>query len=455
MRRTIAIVTTALTAFAPQGASAAPTADISTKNIGTVRLSAKALTPNASAANRGVARAGKPITVKLKTRRVNKITVTAQAVSCKTARMTVKITGKRVINRQLTAKAMRTSTRRSLDVRPGTHRLQISASGRGCGVKVKMVTVQQADGRRIPLGVAVSLPNLMNDAKLRALVQRHADIITPENEMKWGVLEREYGTYEWAGADMLVQWARAIGAKIHGHALIYDQQLPGWLTAPELDEWWTPERVSQEMRRHITAVMGRYKGTIRRWDVVNEAVEPDGSLTPSLFLRKLGPHYIEQAYRIAHEADPKALLFYNDLGIEGDSPHTRAVYRIVKNLKRRGVPIHGVGFQSHLVAKPGHHPTYEDLRNTLQKFADLGLRVEISELDVDVRGANRNQQAEVYRLVARACAAVKRCTRFGIWGLTDRYTWLAKGANPLPFDFNFRPKPAWTALRQELYGPGR
>jgi endo-1,4-beta-xylanase len=193
--------------------------------------------------------------------------------------------------------------------------------------------------------------------------------------------------------------------------------------------------------------MGHYKGKIHSWDVVNEAFQDgsSGARRSSPFQDKLGNGFIEEAFRTARAADPAAKLCYNDYNTDGINAKSNAVYNMVKDFKARGVPIDCVGFQSHFNSAS---PVPSDYQANLQRFADLGVEVQITELDIEGSGTS---QATSYGNVVKACLAVTRCTGITVWGITDKYSWRASGT-PLLFDSNYNKKPAYTAVLSALGG---
>jgi endo-1,4-beta-xylanase len=217
------------------------------------------------------------------------------------------------------------------------------------------------------------------------------------------------------------------------------------------------EQALANMKAHIDAVAGHFKGKVIGWDVVNEAIGPDGRYTRNVWFEALGEQYVERAFRAAHDADPSARLFYNDNGIElPDHPHTVAVRNMVRDLRRRGVPIHGVGIQNHVSTE--HHANQEQLSRTIRGFTDLGLKVAITEMDVGLdspgtRARNLERQRRVYRASARACRLNPGCTSFSTWGVGDRVSWLGPRAAGLLFDRGYRPKPAYNAVSRSLGSP--
>ncbi|WP_171117515.1 MULTISPECIES: endo-1,4-beta-xylanase [Streptomyces] len=283
---------------------------------------------------------------------------------------------------------------------------------------------------------------------------REFNSLTPGNAMKWESVEPSRGTYNWAEADRIVDFAEAHGQQVRGHTLVWHSQNPGWLTGGS----WTPAQFSAIVQDHITTEVGRYQGRVDAWDVVNEPFNEDGTYRQSLFYNHLGPDYIAQALTWARAADPTAELYINDYNVEGVNAKSTALYNLVKSLKERGVPIDGVGLQAHFIL--GQVPS--TLQQNIQRFADLGVDVAITELDIRMQvpatDAKLAQQAADYKAVMNACVAVARCTGVTVWGFTDSDSWIPDffegyGA-ATPYDENFAPKPAYYAIAQSLGGTG-
>jgi endo-1,4-beta-xylanase len=290
-------------------------------------------------------------------------------------------------------------------------------------------------------GVAVRTDRLGDRGYAAALTAYGS--VTPENELKWEVSEPDKGRYDFEAADRIVDFARQHGMAVRGHTLVWHLQNPGWL-----DDLGAGE-LRAALGDHIRTLMRRYAGRIGEWDVVNEAVADSGGLRRSLWLDKLGPGYIALAFRIAHEADPGAKLFYNDYGAEGESTKADAVYRLVAQLKRKGVPIDGIGLQAHVDTKPP--PGYEA---NIARFAKLGLRVELTEMDVRTKtddAATRRAQADQYARLVDGC---RPCARFTVWGLDDDDSWVPDAypgfGHATLLDGDLLPKPAFDAFRAAL-----
>ncbi|MEU6626218.1 non-reducing end alpha-L-arabinofuranosidase family hydrolase [Streptomyces litmocidini] len=285
-------------------------------------------------------------------------------------------------------------------------------------------------------GTAVAAGRL-GDPAYAAISDREFNMITPENEMKWDAIEPSRGNFDFGPADRIVDHARAHGQRLRGHTTVWHSQLPSWVGSIR-----DAKTLRSVMNNHITTEMTHYKGKIYAWDVVNEAFADGGSgrLRGSVFQTVLGDGFVEEAFRTARAADSSAKLCYNDYNIENWSDaKTQGVYRMVKDFTSRGVPIDCVGFQSHFGA--GGPPA--SFRTTLAGFAALGVDVQITELDI------AQASPAHYANAVGACLAVARCTGITVWGVRDSDSWRS-GENPLLFDGNGKPKPAYTAVMNTL-----
>jgi endo-1,4-beta-xylanase len=277
-------------------------------------------------------------------------------------------------------------------------------------------------------------------------------MLTPENAMKFGPLHPDPDRYNFADADAIIAFAKANAMQVRAHTLVWHEDLPRWLTERNV----TREDLMANLRQHILTVVGRYRGRVVAWDVVNEAMADSGSLRDTIWLRGIGPDYIDLAFRWAHEADPQARLFYNDYGGEGLGRKSDAIYGLVRNLQTRGVPIHGVGLQTHIRLESS--PALRDVAANMNRLAALKLEVHITEMDVRIEGPVTEEalaaQARIYRDMLGVCLSAKNCKAFVLWGFTDRHSWIPQffpqwGA-ALIFDESYRPKPAYTALMDAL-----
>lgn len=289
-------------------------------------------------------------------------------------------------------------------------------------------------------GTAVAAGHL-GEAQYAAALDSEFTAVTPENEMKWDAVEASRGSFTYGQADQIVSHAKAKGMKVRGHTLVWYSQLPSWVSGLDATN------LRSAMNNHITQVMTHYKGQIYAWDVANEAFQDgsSGARRSSPFQDKLGNGYMEEAFRTARAADPAAKLCYNDYNTDGQNAKSNAVYAMVKDFKQRGVPIDCVGFQSHFNSAS---PVPADYQANLQRFADLGVDVQITELDIEGSGTS---QATSYANVVKACLAVTRCTGITVWGITDKYSWRSSGT-PLLFDGSYATKPAYASVLTALGG---
>jgi endo-1,4-beta-xylanase len=309
-----------------------------------------------------------------------------------------------------------------------------SASASEAGSANTLATAARASGRYF--GTAIYGPAL-NNPEYTAIAAREFDWVTPENELKIDVTEPSRNQFSFAPADRIHAWATGNGQRVHGHTLVWHSAEPAWLYS------LTGAALRQAMVGHITGVMSHYRGRIASWDVVNEAFVETGGRRASNFQRT-GDDWIEVAYAAARAADPSARLCYSDYSIETwSAPKTQGVYAMVKDFKARGVPLDCVSFQGHFGR---YNPIPSDLRTTLERFAELGVDVSFSQLDID--GAS----PEEYTAVVRACLTVPRCLGITVWGVRDRDSWRSSNS-PLLFDNNGAPKPAYHAVLRALTEP--
>jgi endo-1,4-beta-xylanase len=321
--------------------------------------------------------------------------------------------------------------------------------------------------RHLRVGTAVGLPQLFDDQPYAGAVAREFDSVTPENAMKWESVEPQRGVDTFGPADSIVAFAQAHDQLVRGHTLVWHNQLPSWLTNGVTSGDISPAELRDILRQHILAEAGHFKGQLYAWDVVNEAVNDDdaGSLRNTIWLQNLGPGYIADALRWAHEADPHAKLYLNDYNIEWIGPKSDRYYELAKELLAAGVPLDGIGIQGHLDIQYGFPDT---LAANIKRFTDLGLEVSITELDVRIftTGVTPEEfatelakQADYYRQVFDACLTQRHCVGVTVWGFSDKYSWVpgfftGEGAACL-FDEAFHPKPAYNAVLAELRDQGR
>ncbi|KAK3708756.1 hypothetical protein LTR37_011277 [Vermiconidia calcicola] len=318
----------------------------------------------------------------------------------------------------------------------------------GSGLAKAMV----ARGRSF-IGTAVTLRD-PPDNKEAAIYSNKADFnsITPENAQKWESIEPQRNQFTFADADRHVDFAVDNGLQIHCHNLVWHSQLPDWVTNGNFDN----ATLISIMKNHITKLAGRYKGKCTRWDVVNEALNEDGTYRESVFYNTTGEAYLPLAFKFASEVDPNAQLYYNDYNLESGGAKAKGAQRIVQLIQSYGVKINGVGLQAHLSSEvtptsPSPAPDQATLENTLRMYTSQGVDVAYTEIDVRMNTpptpAKLKKQADVYETVARSCLAVKRCVGMTTWGVSDKYSWIpetfeGEGA-ALMWNKKYKKKPAY------------
>ena len=320
---------------------------------------------------------------------------------------------------------------------------------------------QTASSRNLLVGTAVAIVPLRTDPLYAALLRQQANILVAENAMKFGLIHPERHRYFFDDADFLMQFAQTNGMQLRGHNFVWHRQLPAWFDAEA-----TPQNAASLLVEHIEIVGGRYAGRIQSWDVVNEAIDIQsklqGSFRDTPWYRLLGPRYLDLAFQTARRVDPKALLCYNEYGIEEESPEAAtkrtAVLDLLRGMQQRDVPLDAVGIQSHLTAGPGHNYG-AGLQQFLRELRAMGLRVMLTEMDVNDRELppalpQRDRAvADVYAQYLSLTLADPNVIALLTWGLSDGGTWLnheqgrtdQQPARPLPFDSEFRPKEAYVA----------
>ncbi|HTN24959.1 MAG TPA: endo-1,4-beta-xylanase [Solirubrobacteraceae bacterium] len=299
------------------------------------------------------------------------------------------------------------------------------------------------------VGTAVRADVLQRNRAYRQLVTAQFSSVTPENEMKWDAVEPSQGDFKFGPADEIVDRAREAGEKVRGHTLVWHAQIPDWVRK------LSPDDLRAALHEHIRREMTHFSADVGVWDVVNEPITDDGGLRQSVWQRRLGPGFIADAFRTAHDADPNAKLYLNEIGAEGVNPKSNRLYEVVRDLKAQGVPIDGVGFQTH--ANLNGLPA--DMVDNMRRFKALGLDIAITEADVALKlppsAADLDAQARIYTQIVDNCRAVD-CRSLTFWGFTDGRSWISEtqagmGAATL-LDESLRPKPAFFAVQKALGG---
>jgi endo-1,4-beta-xylanase len=321
-----------------------------------------------------------------------------------------------------------------------------------------------------PIGVAVSPQALKTDAAQMILQQFGS--MTAENAMKMGPIHPKENEYNWANADSIVAFAQRNKLKLRGHTLCWHNQAGNWIFKDDAGNPVTKEVLLKRLKDHITMVVTRYKGKIYAWDVVNEAISdsPDEYLRNSDWFKICGEEFIAKAFQYAHEADPNALLFYNDYN-ETNPVKREKIFKLVKSLMDASVPIHGLGMQGHWAIT---EPTRQNLDSALQRYSQLSVTLQITELDVSVYPKEHNarekkstdydtrftpeleaKQTEAYRMYFEMFRKYrKNISGVTFWNISDRSSWLdnfpVRGRKdyPLLFDQNLKLKKAFQAVVQ-------
>ncbi len=316
-----------------------------------------------------------------------------------------------------------------------------------------------------------------SDMRGAEIVKTHFNTITPENVLKWALVHPQPGKYDFTASDRFVEFGEKHGMFVVGHTLVWHNQTPRWVFQDDKGNAVDRETLLNRLREHIFTVVGRYKGRIKGWDVVNEALNQDGTMRQSPWMKIIGEDYLAKAFQFAREADPSAELYYNDYDLELPAKRKGAV-ELMKKLKAGGVPIEAIGLQNHDLLD---WPSTADEDATIDAFAKLGLKVNITELDVDVlprttkpgadyavditptpqlnpytqslpdsvQSALARRYAELFRIYLKHRDAIDRVT---FWGVADGDSWLnnwpIKGRTnyPLLFDRSGQPKMAFYEL---------
>jgi len=310
------------------------------------------------------------------------------------------------------------------------------------------------------------------------LVEEHFNAITPENITKWSLIYPKPGEYNFEPADRFVEFGEKNGMHMVGHTLVWHSQVPDWVFKDEEGNFLDREALLERMRDHIHTVVGRYKGRFHAWDVVNEALNDDGTLRETHWYNIIGKDYLVKAFQYAHEADPDAELLYNDYSLENPAKREGAV-RLIQYLQENGAPVTGIGTQGHWHIPS---PSLEEIEKTITDFAALGIDVMVTELDIDVLPAAWNYSGadismvagmedgldpyteglpddvqqeladryrEIFELFLKHRDVI---TRVSFWGVTDGDNWKnnfpvrGRTNHPLLFDRDWQPKPAYYSV---------
>jgi len=323
-----------------------------------------------------------------------------------------------------------------------------------------------ADRAGVLIGAAVR-PSQLSEIAYASTLAREFNMVEPEDALKWRALRPDEDTYDFRAADEIMRFAQAHGMKVRGHCLVWGRDNPEWL----LRGRFPASRLSELLHDHISRVVKHYAGKVFAWDVINEALDEHGKVRDSIWynqpgigLSEQGTAYIERVFRWAHEADPQALLFYNEAEGEAINSKSDAIYAMLKDFKQRRVPVDGVGLQLHI-------PTLDmdtgavsaAISANIARLTALGLQVHITELDISLPVASDgsawpqdlSRQSDFYRAIVRSCLSNTGCTAIQTWGFTDRYSWIGSHSHgsrgqALLFDRQYNAKPAYAAVLEEL-----
>ena len=363
----------------------------------------------------------------------------------------------------------------------GSFLILFSTCFAGCKVYSEVV-LKKALNKKFLIGVAMNTPQIIGQDLLSdKLIVKHFNSVVAENCMKSEIIQPIEGEFDFFLADQFVSFGEKHRMVIIGHTLIWHSQAPKWFFVDDKGNQVSREVLIERMKKHITTVVNRYKGRVRGWDVVNEAINDDGSWRESPFYKIIGKEYVKLAFQFAHEADPKAELYYNDFSMAKEGRRT-GVVKMIKELQAEGVHVAAIGMQGHFTMD---YPSLDEEEKSIVTFSELGTKVMITELDLTiihfptkVVGADvgmkfaydpvlnpypkgmpdsvatkwNKRLGDFFKLFIKHSDVISRVT---VWGLTDNQTWRndwpIKGRSdyPLLFDRNFNPKPIVEAIIKE------
>lgn len=315
-----------------------------------------------------------------------------------------------------------------------------------------------AQKRNLKIGCAVAT-HLLDDPEYARILGAEFNLIEPENDLKFGPVHPEKDQYNFAPVERQIAFAQSHNQEVRGHTLTWHNQNAPWI------EGKSPDELNQILKDHIFTVMHHFKGQIKEWDVVNEAINDEAQIRKSIWYNEPGIgladqnyEYIAQSFRWAHEADPDAKLFYNDYNIEKISSKSDRTYEMLKQLLSEGVPIYGIGFQCHFVLGSDFDEAFETFQSNIQRFKSLGLEIQFTELDIrmtEPQPGDFERQAEAYKKTIEL-ALEEGVTLIQLWGFSDRHSWIPYTFKSegwaLPWDENFKMKPAYHAILAALQG---
>ena len=309
-----------------------------------------------------------------------------------------------------------------------------------------------------PIGFAIDMNELNNDSHYYEIAVSQFNSVTPGNIFKPYYLHPVESYFEWFEADRLVEFCQNNNKRLHGHTLIWHNQLPDWIMnfQGSQSEW------ELMFKEHIQTICLHFKGKVKSWDVVNEAFNDNGTLRNTIWKQKIGSSYIEKAFRYAHEADPDALLFYNDYDIALNETKRKAILSLLNNLRQRGVTVHGIGMQMHISIV---HPENHQIAAALKELSENDFKIHLSEVDISLNPLSREfeltdelleRQADKLAAITLLYKEIPSRYQYGItfWGVSDRNSWIREHFNrddyPLLFDDNYDPKPVYCKFKVTL-----
>ena len=305
-----------------------------------------------------------------------------------------------------------------------------------------------------PLGASMNPRLLQENEAYRQLATTEFNSVTAENHMKMMMVHPEANRFDFSKGDEIVQFAKSNQKRIHGHTLVWHNQVPKWMNdfSGDAQAW------EAMLKNHIQEVVKHYKGQVAGWDVVNEAFLDDGSLRPSIWAKNI-PDYIAKSFQWAHEVDPNAILFYNDYGQDGKPKKMQAILNMVQDLQARNIPIHGLGLQMHINIQSKN----EELTSVINQSTKTGLAIHFSELDIALNPTNdstfvynetaKEAQKQKFKFIFEAYQHIPKAQQYGItfWNVGDRDSWLRgyfkrPKEYPLLFDDTYARKPLYFYL---------
>jgi endo-1,4-beta-xylanase len=319
-----------------------------------------------------------------------------------------------------------------------------------------------AESHHVRIGAAAASAYLA-EAEYAAILGSEFSQLQPENEMKFGLIhprpDSDPNPYDFSGGDKLVAFAQSHNMVIRGHTLVWHNQISDWVKKGH----YSASRLATILKSHIHSVMTHYASKVYAWDVVNEAFNDDGTMRQTIWYDQPGigagdgTNYIAQALRWAREADPQAKLFYNDYDAEEVNKKSDAIYAMAEDFKKRGVPLDGIGFQAHVTLAFDDPEKLASFAKNLERFANLGLELHITELDIrlkDASPASLSAEARLYGKITTLCVQQRACKLLQTWGFTDKHSWIPqfyKGQGwALLWDENYQKKPAYAAVYDAL-----